>query len=643
MVLKRVYSNVYCSINRQRIQVPLQSRNILKSLLRSVMDIKKIELNQFTPDKIRNFSVIAHIDHGKSTLCDRLLEVTGTLSSRVRHEQFLDKLQVEKERGITVKAQSASMIYTYKGQHYLLNLIDTPGHVDFSYEVSRSLYACQGAVLLVDASQGVQAQTMANFYLAFEHDLAIVPVINKVDLSNADPERVEYELKHLFDFNKEDILRASGKSGLGIQDILAAIIERIPAPQSSVSNPLKALLFDSWYDEYKGVISLIAIKDGIIKKGDRITLSQSQSDYEVLELGLMYPDQTPMDTLYAGQVGYLIAGMKTVKEARVGDTIFHTKKPVMPFPGFKPAKPMVFAGIYPVENTEFEFLKDAIEKLTLNDASVKVEKKTSVALGLGFRCGFLGLLHMDVFKQRLEQEYDLSVIATAPSVLYKVKMKFTGELVDIESPSDFPEAQKIETIMEPVIDATIIVPREYLGAIMQLCQDKRGIQQEMSYLTEERVILKYRLPLNEVATEFYDELKSLSSGYASLDYEEAGYQEADLVKMDILLNGKVVDALSTIVHAESAYDSGRQLTEKLRKVIPRQLFEVSIQAAIGAKIIARESISALRKNVTAKCYGGDITRKRKLLEKQKEGKKKMKQVGNVEVPQEAFLTILKKE
>jgi elongation factor 4 len=607
------------------------------------MDPKKIDLRSFTPDKIRNFSVIAHIDHGKSTLCDRLLEFTGTLSTRVKNEQFLDKLQVEKERGITVKAQSASMVYDYNGSTYLLNLIDTPGHVDFSYEVSRSLYACQGALLLVDASQGVQAQTMANFYLAFEQDLTIIPIINKIDMVNAAPERVEQELKHLFDYNPHDILRASGKSGIGITTILQSLIERTPAPEGSSEEPLKALLFDSWYDDYKGVICLIALKNGILKKGDSVTLAQSGISYEVLELGLMYPGETPFDALYAGQVGYCITGMKTVQEARVGDTFYHTKKPVIPFPGFKPAKPMVFAGIYPVDSSEFEALRDAIEKLTLNDASVKVEKKTSAALGLGFRCGFLGLLHMDVFKQRLEQEYGLSVIATAPSVLYKVKLEHSKEIVDIESPSDFPDPQRLEAVMEPIIDATLIFPKEYLGAMIKLCQERRGEQKQFTYLTEERVILIYRLPLNEVATDFYDQLKSLTSGYASLDYEEAGYQEADLVKMDILLNGKAVDALSTIVHRDSAYDLGRELAAKLRTVIPRQLFEVIIQAAIGAKIIARESISALRKNVTAKCYGGDITRKRKLLEKQKEGKKKMKQVGNVEVPQEAFLTILKRE
>ncbi len=607
------------------------------------MDLKTLDLRSFTPDRIRNFSVIAHIDHGKSTLCDRLLEITGTLSTRTKNEQFLDKLQVEKERGITVKAQTASMFYTHNGITYLLNLIDTPGHVDFSYEVSRSLYACQGALLLVDASQGVQAQTMANFYLAFNQDLKIIPVINKIDLANAHPEKVEHELKQLFDFNPTETIRASAKSNIGITDILNAIVEHIPAPPASPTKPLKGLLFDSWYDDYKGVVVLVALHDGALTKGSKIALAQSGKEYEVLEVGLLYPEQTPTDALYAGQVGYLITGMKTVKEARVGDTIYAARSNVQPFPGFKPAKPMVFAGIYPIEASEFEQLRDAIEKLTLNDASVSLEKKSSAALGLGFRCGFLGLLHMDVFKQRLEQEYNLEVIATAPSVLYKVKLEHTGEVLDIENPSEFPEAQKIDIVYEPVIDATIILPTTYLGAIIKLCEERRGIQKQLSYLSEDRVILMYRLPLNEVAMDFYDQLKSLSSGYASLDYEEAGYEPAHLVKMDILLNGKPVDALSTIVHTEKAQDVGRSLAEKLRKVIPRQLFEVVIQAAIGAKIIARESISPLRKNVTAKCYGGDITRKRKLLEKQKEGKKKMKQVGNVEVPQEAFLSILKKE
>ncbi|MFZ5954371.1 MAG: translation elongation factor 4 [Candidatus Dependentiae bacterium] len=606
------------------------------------MDIKTVNLKNFTPDRVRNFSIIAHIDHGKSTLSDRLLEFTGTLSQRVRHEQFLDKLQVEKERGITVKAQTASMFYEYNGATYLLNLIDTPGHVDFSYEVSRSLYACQGALLLVDCTQGVEAQTMANFYLAFEQELTIVPVLNKVDMMNAQVERVSKQMESLFDFPAQEIIHASGKTGIGIKDVLQAVIERIPSPKSNNDAPLKALLFDSWFDDYRGVMCLIAVKDGSIKKGDKITLAQMENEYEVLEVGLMYPEETPMDALYAGQVGYLITGMKTVKEARVGDTIYHTRQPVTPLPGFKPAKPVVFAGIYPIDASEFEMLRDAIDKLTLNDASVTIEKTSSPALGLGFRCGFLGLLHMDVFKQRLEQEYNVSAIATAPSVLYKVKLKHTGEVVDVETPSDFPDAGKIEEIYEPIIRATIIVPKKYLGNIITLCEEKRGVQLDMKFMDEDRIILKYKLPLTEVATDFYDKLKSFSSGYASFDYEEAGYEVEDLVKMDILLNSKPVDALACIVHNDKAYYIGRELVSKLRQVIPRQLFEVAIQAAIGAKVIARETVSALRKDVTAKCYGGDITRKRKLLEKQKEGKKKMKQVGNVELPQEAFLTILKR-
>ena len=605
------------------------------------MNLKDIDLKNFPPEQIRNFSIVAHIDHGKSTLSDRLLEETGTISEREKKDQFLDKLQVEKERGITVKANTASMFYTYNGKQYLLNLIDTPGHVDFSYEVSRSLYACQGAVLLVDAGQGVQAQTMANFYLAFEQDLSIIPMMNKIDLPTAEPDRVAYEMDHVFDFKKDEIIMGSAKKGIGIKELLQAVIERIPAPQSNLSEPFKALLFDSWFNEYKGVICLIAIKNGMVKKGDIITLAKSGLNYEVLELGLMYPEEQPVNALYAGQVGYVITGMKTVQEARVGDTLYHTKQPVTPFPGFKPAKPMVFAGIYPVDSTDFDLLRDAIEKLTLNDASVTVEKKTSNALGLGFRCGFLGLLHMDVFKQRLEQEYNMSVIATAPSVLYKIKLR-NGETIDIESPADFPDPGTIETIFEPMIKATIIVPKTYLGALLKLCEEKRGEQIEMQFLTEERIILTYKLPLNEVATDFYDELKSLSSGYASFDYEQSGYEPSDLVRLDILLNGQQVDALSTIVHEDSAYYIGRALTKKLKDVIPKQLIEVAIQAAIGAKIIARESISPLRKDVIAKCYGGDITRKKKLLEKQKEGKKKMKQVGTVRVPQEAFMSILKR-
>jgi len=606
------------------------------------MDIKKIDLKNFPPERIRNFAIIAHIDHGKSTLSDRLLETAGTITERMKTEQFLDKLQVEKERGITVKAQTASMFYTYKGATYLLNLIDTPGHVDFNYEVSRSLYACQGALLLVDAAQGVQAQTIANFYLAFEQDLTIVPVLNKIDLPNADPERITAQITSLFDFKEDEIIQASAKSGIGIADIFAAIIERVPHPKTNADLPLKALLFDSWFDEYRGVVALIAVHDGLIKKGDVITLAQTDVTYEVLEIGLMYPEPKPTDILYPGQVGYLITGMKTIREARIGDTIHLAKKPVTPFPGFKPAKPMVFAGIYPVDSEDFEPLQHAIEKLTLNDASVTIEKKTSAALGLGFRCGFLGLLHMDVFRERLEQEYNLSVIATAPSVLFKIHLKGSDKILDIENPSDFPDPSRIEEILEPVIDTTIIVPNQYIGNLITLCEQMRGVQQSLNYIDEHRVILKYRLPLNEVATDFYDQLKSLSSGYASFDYEEAGFQPSDLVKMDILINGKAVDALSVIVHRDKAFYIGRDMTEKLKKAIHRQLFEVVIQAAIGAKIIARDRVAPLRKDVTAKCYGGDITRKRKLLEKQKEGKKRMKNIGNVELPQDAFLSILKK-
>lgn len=606
------------------------------------MDLKKIDLSTFTPDRIRNFSIIAHIDHGKSTMSDRLLEITGTISEREKKDQFMDKLQVERERGITVKAQSSSMFYEHEGVTYLLNLIDTPGHVDFNYEVSRSLYACQGALLLVDAAQGVQAQTMANFYLAFDQDLTIIPVINKIDLPNADIDRVTKEMTSLFDFKPQEMIAASAKSGIGIGEILDAVINRVPKAPGTVDKPLKALLFDSWFDAYRGVICLIALHDGVIKNGDTISLAQAGSSYEVLEVGLMYPEPTPTGALYPGQVGYLITGMKTVKEARVGDTICHAKQKVAPFPGFKRAKPMVFAGLYPVDSDEFEAFQEAIEKLTLNDASVSYEKKTSAALGLGFRCGFLGLLHMDVFRQRLEQEYNISIIPTAPSVLYKVELMHGKGTIDVESPAEFPDAGQIEQIFEPVINATIITPAQYVGNMIKLCEEKRGIQKDMTFLNETRVILKYRLPLNEVATDFYDALKSISSGYASFDYEEAGYEPADLVKMDILLNGKPVDALSTIVHRDKAYFIGRDLTERLKDAIPRQLYEVIIQAAIGAKILARSRVAPLRKDVTAKCYGGDISRKRKLLEKQKEGKKRMKNVGNVEIPQEAFLSILKK-
>ncbi|HBS48503.1 TPA: elongation factor 4 [Candidatus Dependentiae bacterium] len=605
------------------------------------MDIKDINLKEFKPDQIRNFSIIAHIDHGKSTLADRLLEITGTISNRQKQEQFLDKLQVERERGITVKAQTASLFYEHKGIKYLLNLIDTPGHVDFSYEVSRSLYACQGALLLVDAAQGIQAQTMANFFLAFDQDLTIIPVINKVDMTNADPKRVAKQMEKAFDVHEEELILTSAKTGFGMDKLLPAIIERIAPPKGDENKTLKALIFDSWFDEYRGVVCLIEVIDGSLEKGDFIVSANTDQEYEVLDIGLMYPELTPTGALYTGQVGFLIAGMKTVKEARVGDTIYLKKHPVKPLPGFKPAKPMVYAGLYPIEASDYENLRDAIEKLTLNDASVHVEKESSVALGIGFRCGFLGLLHMDVFKQRLEQEYNILIITTSPTVPYRIRLTSEEEMV-IDNPANFPETTKIDEIYEPVVDATIITPKEYLGSLLQLCEERRGIQKDMTYLDEDRVILKYVLPLNEIITDFYDKLKSYSAGYASFDYDNLTYQPAELVKMNIMLNGKPVDALSVIVHEEKAYRLGKELVEKLRQVIPRHMFEVAIQAAIGAKIIARETVTAMRKNVIAKCYGGDITRKRKLLEKQKEGKKKMKQVGNVELPQEAFLVVLKK-
>lgn len=606
----------------------------------NISQILNFNLKDFPSDRIRNFSIIAHIDHGKSTLADRLLELTGTISSRQKVAQVLDKLQVERERGITVKAQTASLFYEYQGQIYLLNLIDTPGHVDFAYEVSRSLYACQGALLLVDAAQGVQAQTMANFYLAFEQELTIIPVINKIDMANADPERVSKEMEKAFDIVQEDILLVSAKMGIGIDKLFEAIILKIKPPAGSETGKFKGLLFDSWYDEYRGVICLIEVIDGSIKKGDIITAAHAGQSYEVLDIGLMYPEPYSTGALYTGQVGFLISGMKTVKEARVGDTFYHTKQPVPALPGFKPAKSMVFAGIYPLDASDFDAVRDAIEKLTLNDPSVHVEKESSMALGLGFRCGFLGLLHMDVFKQRLEQEYNASIIVTSPTVLYRVKLTNGDEMI-VENPSKFPETTLIDEVFEPIVNATIITPKDYLGNIMKLCQDRRSEQKEMNFIDENRIVLRYKMPLNEIITDFYDKLKSLSAGYASFDYEQAGFEPADLVKMNILLNGKPVDALSMIVHKDKAQSVGRQLTTKLKEVIHRQMFEVAIQAAIGAKVIARESVSAMRKDVIAKCYGGDVSRKRKLLEKQKEGKKKLKQVGNVELPQDAFLTILK--
>ncbi|MCK4499563.1 translation elongation factor 4 [Candidatus Babeliales bacterium] len=601
----------------------------------------KIDLKKIPVKQIRNFSIIAHIDHGKSTFADRILEQTGTISKRIVAEQFLDKLQVEKERGITVKAQTASIFYDHNGVTYLLNLIDTPGHVDFSYEVSRSLYACQGAVLLVDAAQGVQAQTMANFFLAFEQDLTIISVLNKVDLPNADPERAKEEIQQCFDIEPNKVLSCSAKTGIGVDDVLKAIVEDVPSPGGNEEKPLKALLFDSWFDEYRGVVCMIEIIDGSLKSGEKITSAHSKQSYEVLELGLMHPGPVPTGCLYTGQVGYLITGMKDVRDARIGDTLYHTSKPVKSLPGFKPAKAMVFAGIYAVDASDYDILRDAVEKLTLNDPSVHVEKENSGALGFGFRCGFLGMLHMEVFTQRLQQEYNVSIISTAPTVCYKVILRDGNELM-VDNPSNFPDAGQIDRVLEPTVKATIISPNKYLGNIITLCQERRGIQTNLSYLSEDRALLMYSLPLSEIVTDFYDKLKSVTAGYASFDYEESEYQAASMVKMNILLNGKQVDALSMIVHKNKSHTEGRELVSKLKKFIHRQLFEVAIQAALGGKIIARETVSAMRKNVTAKCYGGDMTRKRKLLEKQKEGKKRMKRIGNVELSQEAFLAVLKK-
>lgn len=606
------------------------------------MSEKKIDLSLFSLDRIRNFSIIAHIDHGKSTMADRMLEITGTLSTRKKNEQFLDKLQVERERGITVKAQTVSLFFEHNGQEYLLNLIDTPGHVDFSYEVSRSLYACQGAILLVDAVQGVQAQTMANFFLAFEQNLAIVPVLNKIDLPSADVQRVGQEVFDCFSIDPEEAILTSAKTGLGVEQLLHAIIDRIPPPKGYVEQNLKALLFDSWFDEYRGIICLVEIINGVLKKGDEIVSANSGKGYEVLEIGIMHPDPTPTGILFTGQVGYIITGMRNVKEALIGDTFYAKHHKVDALPGFREPKPMVFAGIYPVDNSEYEHIRDAIEKLTLNDPSVVVEKETSAALGHGFRCGFLGLLHMDVFVQRLEQEYDATIISTAPSVLYEILLR-NGQKIKIDNPADFPNPTTIDTIFEPMVKATLITPENALGGIINLCQDRRGTQVSLSYIGEGRVLLVYRLPLCEIVTNFYDKLKSISAGYASLDYELDGFEPSDMIRLDILLNGQVVDALSMIVHKEKAYAKGRSLTSRLKQVVPRQMFALPIQAAIGSNIIARETVSAFRKDVIAKCYGGDITRKKKLLEKQKEGKKKMKMVGMVELSQETFLEVLKED
>lgn len=591
---------------------------------------------------IRNFSIIAHIDHGKSTLADRLIEYTGTLTKREMEEQILDSMDLERERGITIKAQAVRSIYTARdGQEYMLNFIDTPGHVDFTYEVSRALAACEGALLVIDATQGIEAQTLANVYLALDNDLEIIPVINKIDLPSADPERVKHEIEDVIGIDASEAVLTSAKTGIGIEDVLEAIVAKIPAPKGDAQKPLKALVFDSKFDAYKGVVLYFRVIDGRVRKGMKIRMMATGAEFEVTEVGVFKPNPVIVDELDAGQVGFLAAAIKNVKDARVGDTITDASNPAdEALPGYRKATPMVYCGLYPVENSDYDNLRDALEKLQLNDASLVFEPETSVALGFGFRCGFLGLLHMDVIKERLEREYNLVLITTAPNVIYEV-FRTNGDVELVDNPSNFPDPTVIDHVEEPYVNATIIVPKDYVGAVMELSQEKRGEYENMTYLDETRVMIHYALPLSEIIFDYFDRLKSATRGYASLDYELAGYRASDLVKVDILLNGDPVDALSAIVHREKATVRGRQLVEKLRSLIPRQMFEIPVQAAIGNKIIARENVRALRKDVLAKCYGGDISRKRKLLEKQKEGKKRMKQVGSVELPQEAFMAILK--
>lgn len=593
-------------------------------------------------DHIRNFSIIAHIDHGKSTLADRLIEMTGTLSKREMEDQILDSMSLERERGITIKDQAVQLDYKAKdGNDYILNLIDTPGHVDFSYEVSRALAACEGALLVIDATQGIEAQTLANVYLAMDHDLEIIPVINKIDLPSADVPLVEKEIEDVLGIDKSDCVLCSAKTGLGVDQVLEAVVKRVPPPKGDPAAPLQALIFDSKFDAYKGVMLYVRVVNGCLKKGMSIRLMATGKVYEVTEVGVFKPAMVNVPELGEGQVGFLAASIKTVKDARVGDTVTDNNRPAKePLPGYRKATPMVYCGLYPVENSDYDNLRDALEKLQLNDASLTFEPETSTALGFGFRCGFLGLLHMDVIKERLEREYNLTLITTAPNVIYEV-VKTNGDIEMVDNPSQFPNPTVIEHVEEPFVNATIIVPKDFVGPIMELSQEKRGEYQNMTYLDENRVMIHYALPLSEIIFDYFDRLKSVSRGYASLDYELSGYQASDMVKVDILLNGDPVDALSAIVHRDRAQYWGRALVEKLRKLIPRQLFEIPIQAAIGSKIIARENVSALRKDVLAKCYGGDITRKRKLLEKQKAGKKRMKQVGSVELPQEAFMAILK--
>ena len=593
-------------------------------------------------ENIRNFSIIAHIDHGKSTLADRILELTGLVSEREKKDQYLDRMELERERGITIKAQSVRIPYVAKdGQEYILNLVDTPGHVDFGYEVSRSLASCEGALLVVDSTQGVEAQTLANVYLALDNDLEILPVLNKIDLPSAEPERVAAEIEEIIGLDCADRLDVSAKSGLGVAAVLERIVKVLPPPRGDEAAPLKALIFDSWYDSYLGVVVMVRVLDGRLKKGDRIRIFSTKQNFEVIKLGVFSPEAKDIKELGPGEVGFMCASMKELGDAPVGDTVTHSERPCeKPFPGFQKIKPMVFAGLYPVEPSEYEPLKSALERLSLNDAAFSYEAETSQALGFGFRCGFLGLLHSEIIQERLEREFDAKLIATAPSVIYKVTTTKGAELI-IDNPSKMPEPQEIETIREPFVHLEVHVPNEYVGAVLQLCEEKRGIQKDLKYLTATRVTITYEMPFSEIMYDFFDKLKSSTKGYASLDYEIVDYREADLVKLDVLINGDPVDAFSIICHRSFAPRTGRNLALKLKRTIPRQLFEVVIQAAIGRKIVAKERVAPFRKNVIAKCYGGDITRKRKLLEKQKEGKKRMKKMGNVEIPQEAFLAVLK--
>tara|TARA_B100000749_G_scaffold227180_1_gene182900 strand:+ start:66 stop:1868 length:1803 start_codon:yes stop_codon:yes gene_type:complete len=593
-------------------------------------------------NRIRNFSIIAHIDHGKSTLADRFLETTGALRPREMEAQVLDSMDLERERGITIKAQSVRLSYTAQdGEEYVLNLIDTPGHVDFSYEVTRSLAACEGALLLVDASQGVEAQTVANAYLAVDRNLEIIPVINKIDLPGAQPEETALQIEELLGLDPDQALLASAKEGRGTKEILEAVVNRLPPPTGDPDAPLKALVFDSWYDAYRGVVVLIRMVDGVIRSGMKIRLVAAEQDYEVEQVGVFVPKPEVVDQLGVGEVGFLIANIKNVADAKIGDTVTEVKRrTTTPCPGFQEMKPMVFAGLYPVESHQYPELRDALEKLRLNDAALFFEPETSAALGFGFRCGFLGLLHMEIVQERLEREFDMELVTTAPGVLYRVTTT-NGDSFEVDSPAKLPDAGSIQQIEEPVITAMILTPAEQVGGILKLCQEKRGVQKSLEYHASQRVMISYELPFNEVVLDFYDRLKTISRGYASLDYHVSGYWESPLVKLDLMVNGDSVDALSIIVHRDSAYTRGRTLARKMRELIPRQMFEVAIQAAIGTRIVARESVKALRKNVLAKCYGGDISRKRKLLEKQKAGKRRMKRVGNVEIPQEAFLAVLK--